>query len=130
MTNATSGRLSYIEIGALNPQIARKFLSDLFDWKFTAMGDAGDGWFDTPSMRAGLHRETSVPNIGVYFSVPDLAVAVARVKQLGGHADEPAAEEPGFGRFCHCRTPDGLHFGLHQIESAEQTDSALGAVSP
>jgi hypothetical protein len=114
MTNATSGRLSFIEIGALEPRVANKFLSDLFEWKFTAMGDGGEGWFDTPTMRAGLHREESQPRIGVYFNVPDLAAAIARVRQLGGHADEPTPEEPGFGRFCHCRTPDGLHFGLHQ----------------
>jgi predicted enzyme related to lactoylglutathione lyase len=109
-----SGRLSYIEIGASDPHVASSFLSTLFDWKFTPMGDAGEGWFATPTLKAGLHREPEACRVDVYFNVPDLNAAIARVKPLGGHADEPGAEEPGFGRFCHCRTPDGLRFGLHQ----------------
>jgi predicted enzyme related to lactoylglutathione lyase len=108
-----AGRLSFIEIGTSDPQVASSFLGQLFDWPFTPMGDAGEGWFQTPGMRAGMHKEES-PKLYVFFNVPDLAAAIDRVVALGGDAEKPGPEEPGFGKFCNCRTPDGLEFGLHQ----------------
>jgi predicted enzyme related to lactoylglutathione lyase len=106
------GRLSFIEIGTPDPHVASNFLGRLFDWPFTPMGDAGGGWFQTPGMRAGMHQEAN-PRFYAFFNVPDLATAMDRVVELGGHAEKPT-EEPGFGKFCMCRTPDGLEFGLHQ----------------
>jgi predicted enzyme related to lactoylglutathione lyase len=105
-------RVSFIEIGTPDLKVASKFLGQLFDWPFTPMGDAGEGWFQTPGMRAGMHQETN-PKFYVFFAVPDLAAAIGRVLELGGHAEKPT-EEAGFGKFCSCRTPDGLEFGLHQ----------------
>ncbi len=109
-----TGEPSHIEIGAPDPGAAGNFFTQLFGWSFHAMGDGGEGWFETPTLRAGIHRERETSRIDVYFRVPDLFAAIARVKELGGHADEPGPEEPGFGRFCNCRTPDGVRFGLHQ----------------
>jgi predicted enzyme related to lactoylglutathione lyase len=105
-------RLSFIEIGTPDLKIASKFLGQLFDWPFTPMGEAGEGWFQTPGMRAGMHQEAN-PKFYVFFDVPDLATAMDRVVALGGNAEKPT-EEPGFGKFCNCRTPDGLEFGLHK----------------
>ena len=107
-----AGRLSFIEIGTPDLPVASDFLGRLFDWPFTPMGDAGEGWFQTPGMRAGMHQEAT-PKFYVFFNVPDLAGAIDRVVELGGHAEKPT-EESGFGKFCNCRTPDGLEFGLHQ----------------
>ena len=78
------------------------------------MGDGGEGWFETPAIKAGLHGGDPNPGILVFFSVADLEVAEARVGELGGESDEPSAEEPGFGRFCMCRDPQGIRFGLHR----------------
>jgi predicted enzyme related to lactoylglutathione lyase len=107
------GRLSFIEIGAADPQVASSFLGRLFGWPFTPMGGPHEGWFQTPGVRAGVHQEAN-PKFHVFFNVPDLATAIDRVVELGGHAEKPGPEEPGFGKFCNCRTPDGLEFGLHQ----------------
>jgi len=43
---------------------------------------------------------------------PDLEVAIADVNRLG--SGKVPTDEPGFGRFCICRDPQGLRFGLHQ----------------
>ena len=111
-----ASRLSFIEIGTPDLKVASNFLGQLFEWPFTPMGntDAGEGWFQTPGIRAGMHQEAN-PKFYVFFDVPDLAVAMSRVVELGGHAEKPSPEEPGFGKFCNCRTPDGLEFGLHQV---------------
>jgi predicted enzyme related to lactoylglutathione lyase len=106
--------LSYIEIGAPDAAKARAFLEQLFGWDFHPMGAGPQGWFQTPSMKAGLHGNDPDPGIYVFFSVPDLEEAIAKVRELGGEAGEPSAEEPGFGRFSMCRDPQGIRFGLHR----------------
>jgi len=89
-----SGRLSFVEMGTPDLKVARKFLGQLFDWPFTPMGEAGEGWFQTSGMRAGMHQEAN-PKFYVFFNVPDLTTAVGRVLELGGHA-ENVAEEASF----------------------------------
>jgi uncharacterized protein len=108
-----SSGVSYIEIGAADAGQARTFLAQLFGWDFHTMGSGPEGWFQTPSIKAGVHGNDSNPGIFVFFNVPDLEQAIAKVKELGGEAGE-AAEEPGFGRFSTCRDPQGIRFGLHQ----------------
>lgn len=108
------GEVSYIEIGSGDARATSHFLADLFGWPFHAMGDAGDGWFDMPSVRVGLHGNDPGHGTVVYFRVSDIDAAAARVRELGGEVEEPGADEPGFGRFRNCRDPQGLRFGLHQ----------------
>jgi predicted enzyme related to lactoylglutathione lyase len=109
-----AGEISYIEIGSGEAQATARFISDLFGWAFSPMGDAGDGWFEAAGIRAGLHGNDPAHGTVVYFRVSDLEASAARVRELGGEVEEPAAEEPGFGRFYNCRDPQGLRFGLHQ----------------
>jgi hypothetical protein len=106
--------VSYIEFGAADASKARGFFEQLFGWDFHLMGTGPEGWFQTPSIKAGLHGNDPTPGIFVFFSVPDLEEAIAKVKELGGEAGEPS-EEPGFGRFCTCCDPQGIRFGLHRL---------------
>lgn len=106
------GEISYIEVGSEDAAATARFLSDLFGWSFTPMGDAG--WFQTPNIRAGLHGSDPEHGIVPYFRVADIEAAAARVRELGGEAEGPGEDEPGFGRFCNCRDAQGLRFGLHQ----------------
>jgi hypothetical protein len=106
--------VSYIEFGASDAGKASAFLGELFGWDFHLMGKGPEGWFQTPSIRAGLHGNDPTPGIFVFFSVPDLDDAIVKVRKLGGEAAEPS-EEPGFGRFSTCRDPQGICFGLHQL---------------
>jgi len=46
---------------------------------FHLMGN-GEGWFQIPSVKAGLHGSDSEPQFFIFFNVPDLMTAVARVK--------------------------------------------------
>jgi uncharacterized protein len=108
------GEVSYLEIGAQDAKASHRFFERLFGWSFHPLGDDGEGYFQTPSVKAGLHGNDPVPQFYIFFSVPDLAVAIAQVKALGGETDEPGPDEPSFGRFCTCRDPQGIRFGLHQ----------------
>lgn len=75
-----SSNVSHLEFGAGTAVQTGIFFSKLFGWSFHSMGGGPEGWFDTPTCKAGLH----------------------------------ANEEPGFGRFCSCKDPEGVRFGLHQ----------------
>jgi uncharacterized protein len=109
-----NGEISYIEIGSGDAAGTAQFLRALFGWSFEAMGNEGDGWFQTPAIRAGLHGNDPDHGIVPYFRVADIETAAARVRELGGEVEGPSDEETGFGRFCNCRDPQGLRFGLHQ----------------
>ncbi|MEL6221346.1 MAG: VOC family protein [Cyanobacteria bacterium J06627_8] len=113
-----AGDVSYLEMGAQDVAISRVFFEQLFGWSFHPMGCDGEGWFQTPSIKAGLHGNDPDPQFFIFFDVPDLLTAVERVKELGGEVDEPGADEPGFGKFCACRDPQGIRFGLHQLPNS------------
>jgi predicted enzyme related to lactoylglutathione lyase len=107
-----SAEVSYIEIGVADALKSRSFFEQMFDWKFHPFGQGSDGWFQTPSFKAGIHGADPNQGFLVFFGVPDLEAAIANVTTLGGAAEAPS-EEPGFGRFCICSDPQGLRFGLH-----------------
>ncbi|MEM8808084.1 MAG: VOC family protein [Cyanobacteria bacterium P01_G01_bin.38] len=109
-----TGEVSHIEMGSQVAEASGQFFEQLFGWQFTPMGNNGEGWFQTPSIKVGLHGNDPEPQCFVFFSVPDLKAAIARVKEFGGEADNPGPDEPGFGQFCTCRDPQGIRFGLHQ----------------
>jgi uncharacterized protein len=109
-----TGNVSFLEIGSKDAAVSSAFFQELFGWQFTPMSEGG-GWFQTPSIRAGLHGDDPVPQLYVFFDVPNLTAAIARVRTAGGQAEDPGAIEPGFGRFSNCLDPQGIRFGLHEI---------------
>ena len=109
--------VSFVELGSSNAESTRSFFERLFGWKFHPMAQGG-GWFQTPSMRIGLHGDDPEPQMYTFFEVPDLEKAVALVRESGGEAQTPGPEEPGFGRFSSCKDPHGIRFGLHQQTSS------------
>ena len=48
------GNVSFLEIGSKDAAVSRTFFEGVFGWTYNSMGDAG-GWFQTPSIKAGLH---------------------------------------------------------------------------
>jgi uncharacterized protein len=116
LTTLENGMLSipsYLEIGSGAPRQTAAFFASVFGWPYQAMGEDG-GWFQGPTVKTGLHGGDPNPQIYVYFAVADLAQAVERVRAAGGTADAIGPVEPGFGRFCNCKDPTGIAFGLHE----------------
>jgi predicted enzyme related to lactoylglutathione lyase len=99
--------VSFLEIGSTEMTATRKFFGAVFDWPCR-----DEMWFQTPTIKAGLHGNEKTPQIYVYFAVSDLDEAAARVRAAGGEASE-IKDEGEFGRFVNCKDPGGILFGLH-----------------
>jgi len=108
MTDSKPGQVSFLEIGSADAAATRAFFGAVFDWPAH-----DEAWMQTPHLKIGTLDPDPSPQIYVYFNVPDLDAAAARIRAAGGEADPPT-DEPGFGRFVNCVDPAGVRFGLHQ----------------
>jgi uncharacterized protein len=109
-----TGEPTHIELGAPDAKKAKAFFGTLFGWTFEQFGDGDQAAIQTPTMRGGLHDGVTTTTLTTYFRVDDISDAVTSVRRLGGHAEDPSPEEPGFGRFSTCTDDQGIPFGLHQ----------------
>ncbi|KAB2890228.1 MAG: VOC family protein [Burkholderiaceae bacterium] len=117
-----SGAVTHIEMGSLTGAKTSSFFARLFGWSFTSWGE-GSGVFASPTCNVGLHANDPTPQMVVYLSVQDIEQAAKRVVELGGQAGDISPDEPGFGRFCTCKDPEGVVFGLHQGGTAARSDA-------
>jgi len=112
------GELTFFEIGVPDSGRAQAFYSRLFGWQFPPTGEGNDVSVTTPNLQGGLHDQDAEARIAMYFAVDDIEAAVTTVRKLGGAAEDPRPEEPGFGRFTACSDDQGVQFGLHQAPKA------------
>ena len=122
-----AGRLVHFELPAQDTGRAREFYGSLFGWTFNswdgpmeyhmteAGGQPGGGIYLSDSGERG-------PKI--YFDVEDVDAAAARVRELGGSADDPMPI-PGVGRHSQCTDTEGNPFGL--FESNESVGGGGGS---
>ncbi len=106
--------VSFMEIGAADASDEAKFFAELFGWPWQKMGDGGEGWFEPGAIKIGLHGKDDHAGVVPYFRVEDIDAAAKKIIELGGTAELPGADEPGFGRFVNCVSGQGVRFGLHQ----------------
>ncbi len=109
------GTVSFVEMGSGETERTAAFFTGLFGWRYTPMEDGSNGWFETPGGRMGLHGNDPEWGMVPYLRVAHIESAARKVRELGGEAEEVVAES-GFGKFCNCRDPQGMRFGLHQPE--------------
>lgn len=68
---------------------AKDFYSTVFGWTFRS-----DNHIEGSSPAGGLGE--GKPGIDLYFEVPDIAAAVAKLRDLGGVAPDPVLSKPGW----------------------------------
>jgi predicted enzyme related to lactoylglutathione lyase len=100
-----------IEFPADDPERARAFWEALLGETLEPRtSDEGRGWQTSrPGFAVGLHERGTGPGDRFslpYFSVPDLAAALAQVESLGGEIVHPGE------RWAICRDSEGTPFGL------------------
>jgi predicted enzyme related to lactoylglutathione lyase len=121
-----AGKIVHYEIPADDAGKGIEFWGSLFGWQFQEFGE-GSGYHMTQiGGEAGAAITSMEPGrtgARAYFDVDDVNAGVARVKELGGEADEPQPV-PGMGWFSTCKDPQGNEFGLWQNDTSAQAPTA------
>ncbi|MDX6487268.1 MAG: uncharacterized protein QOF43_2421 [Gaiellaceae bacterium] len=112
-----TGEIVHYEIAAEDPDRAVAFWGGLFGWEFGAsampemdyrMARTGDA-----SGAAIYKSDDAKGHPKVYHDVPDMDAALAKVRELGGQA-ENKAPVPTHGWFAACKDTEGNAFHLWQ----------------
>jgi uncharacterized protein len=114
------GQIVHIEIPADDTAQGREFWGSLFGWQFQEAPGAPDYYMTRISDNAGAAITSMEPGkrgTRAYFDVDDIKAGAARVKELGGEADDPQPV-PSMGWFSTCRDPQGNEFGLWQNDTS------------
>jgi len=118
------GQIVHIEIPADDTEKGREFWGGLFGWQFEAY--PGEGPNEYHMTRISDQQGAAITNMErgkkgtrAYFAVDDINAGAARVKELGGEADD-ASPVPNMGWFATCKDPHGNEFGLRQHDPSAQ----------
>ena len=105
------GDLFYWTVGVVDVDAAQRFFADLFGWQIDAGNQEGGFHIASVTPPGGMHTAEQ-PTKTLYFRVPDIQVAVARVRELGGTATEPIQYDSGWDSTC--TDGQGTEFNLSQ----------------
>jgi PhnB protein len=108
------GDLFYWTIGVRDTAHARHFFGGLFGWQIET-GNVDDGFhIASVTPPGGMHgvAADAAPTKTLYFRVPDIQEAVARVRELGGSATDPVLYDSGWDSTC--TDGQGTEFNLSQ----------------
>ena len=115
------GKLVHFEIPAEDTGRAKDFYGSLFGWKFqTYEGPVEYNMFEGEPGGGLYPRQSGETGLKVYFDTDDIDATAARVRELGGSAEEKMPV-PSMGWFAPCKDPEGNEFSLWQAD-----DSAPG----
>lgn len=115
-----AGDIVHYEIGVADADRAKRFWEGLFGWSFgeSAMPE-GDYRMAQINEQSGAalnsFGEPGHPN--VYHGVDDIDASIAKVRELGGTADDKQPV-PTHGWFAACKDTEGNAFYLWQPDSS------------
>jgi predicted enzyme related to lactoylglutathione lyase len=110
------GEIVHVEIPADDTAKGREFWGSLFGWKFESFPGPFEYYMTRISDQSGgavTNMEPGKRGIRAYFAVDEINTGAARVRELGGEANEPRPV-PAMGWFATCKDAQGNEFGLWQ----------------
>lgn len=116
------GRIVHFELVAADADRASGFWNGLFDWNVGASTMEGFDYrmFDLGDGQGGAiypAQEGQSPGAPiVYFDTEDIDASIAKVRELGGSADDKQPV-PTHGWFAACKDTEGNAFSLWQGDS-------------
>jgi predicted enzyme related to lactoylglutathione lyase len=119
------GQIVHIEIPADDTQGGQAFWGSLFGWQFESYPGPSEYHMTRIGEQMGAaitNMEAGKRGMRAYFDVDDVNAGAAKVRELGGEADDPMPV-PQMGWFSTCRDPQGNEFGLWQTDSSAPTPS-------
>jgi predicted enzyme related to lactoylglutathione lyase len=116
-----AGKIGHVEWPAQDVERATAFYGSLFGWEFQDAGMHGMQYMlfqaEPPGAVYPSQREEKGPN--VYFVSEEIDADVAKVRELGGQADDKQ-QIPGIGWFSRCEDTEGNPFSLFQGDHSAQ----------
>jgi len=122
------GDVSWLELMTTDAPAAMTFYQELFGWEPTEAMDMGpDGKYQMfnrgSRVIGGMMKKPAAlaqvpPFWGIYFRVPDIDAAVARIKANGGQIMNGPMEVPGGDKIVNALDPQGAAFSLHAKKTA------------
>ena len=116
-----AGEMVHFELPVKDADAAQTFWSGVFGWSFQGSGMEGMDYrmaqIDERSSAAIFPAEQPKTNPNVYLATEDIDASLAKVRELGGQAEEKAPV-PGHGWFAACVDPQGVAFHLWQNDAA------------
>jgi uncharacterized protein len=113
-----AGKLVHVEIGAADTDRAQGFWSGVFGWEVgpTMSPEMDYRMFQTAEDQGGaIHASDAPGNLRVYFDTEDIDASLAKVRELGGEAEDKMPV-PGHGWMAACRDTEGNAFSLWQSD--------------
>jgi uncharacterized protein len=113
-----AGKLVHVEIGAADADRAQAFWSGVFGWE---VGPPMSPEMDYRMFRTGedqggaIFPSEELGNLRVYFDTEDIDATIAKVRELGGEAEDKMPVQ-GYGWFAGCRDTEGNAFSLWQSD--------------
>ena len=115
-----AGEMTHVEIPSDDTGKGQEFWGGLFGWEFQAY----PGPFEYHMARLGEQQGGAITNmepgkrgLRVYFTIDDVNAGAAKVKELGGEANDPQPV-PNMGWFAICKDTEGNEFGLWQTDES------------
>jgi hypothetical protein len=118
-----ASKLVHFEVPAQDTNRALGFYGSMFGWEFQEYPGAPGGYHMTQTgegQGGAIHGAADgggIPGIFVYFDVDDINAGAARVRELGGEAEEPGPV-PQMGWYARCKDTEGNGFGLWQNDES------------
>lgn len=116
-----AGEIVHFELLVKDADRAQAFWSGVFGWSFggpmTPEMDYRMAQIDDKSGAAIFASEQPKSNPNVYLATDDIDASIAKVRELGGAAEEKAPV-PGHGWFSACTDTEGIAFHLWQGDAS------------
>jgi predicted enzyme related to lactoylglutathione lyase len=116
-----AGEVVHYELHVKDADAAQAFWGAVFGWEFQGMGTPEmDYRMAQVSATAGAAiaaSETTSTHPNVYLATDDIEASIAKVRELGGKADDKMAV-PTHGWFSACSDPQGVVFHLWQGDAS------------
>lgn len=115
-----AGRVVHVEIDAADSDRAQGFWSGVFGWQVgPPMSPEMDyRMFQTAEDQGGaIVASDEAGPLRVYFDTDDIDASIAKVRELGGEADDKVPV-PGHGWFTGCKDTEGNAFSLWQVDAS------------
>ena len=119
-----AGAPVHVELPAGDTSRAKEFYGKLFGWQWQSMeGPQEYHMTQFSETSGGAVFPAEERGARIYFDVDDINAGAAKVKELGGQADDPQPV-PGMGWFATAKDTEGNKIGLWQTDPSAPNPGA------